>query len=142
MRSSQKIFLKRDLKIFVKIRKASLPDSLFHKDADSRPGTLLKSYSSTSVFCEFCKNLNTFFYITPPGDCYLWCSVKFTWKCCLLSNTEFYEFSWPKFREDLLSWIGFVAVSGIIYRSSSSRGVRRKRFPEKYTDLKYLPCKM
>ena len=142
MRSSRKVFLKRDLKIFVKIRKASVPESLFHKVAGSRPGTLLISCFGTSVFCGFLQNLNTFFYRTLPGDCYLWWSVKFMWKCCLLSNIAFYEFSWPTFRKDLLSWIGFVAVFGIIYRSSASRRVRRKRFPEKYTDLKYLACKM
>ena len=38
-----------------------MPESLFHKVAGSRPGTLLISCFGTSVFCGFCKILTLFF---------------------------------------------------------------------------------
>ena len=140
MHSPRRVFLKGVLTIFVKIIGKHLCRTLsFNKVVNSRPVSLLKGCSGTRVFCEFCKNFNTFFVehllATVFWRLFSMMFHQIMWDM-LLIVIAFYEFCWPKFRRSLLSWTDFVTVSGINYRSSPSREVHRKRFPAKYTHLK------
>ena len=62
MHASQMVSLKSVLKVFIKFTGKHLCRShFFQKIADGRLVKLLKRCSCTGIFCEFCKNFNTFF---------------------------------------------------------------------------------